>query len=199
MNTGIAAGHNLGWKLAWVARGWAGEELLASYEAERRSVGIRNASASLVPTDQTADADLTEDFGDVYASSVVAPGDDVRTADGLPAAVPGARAPHAWVTHGRRRVSTIDLYDGRLTLVAAGADWRGAVRAVDVPVRLLSAGTDVLDDDRELAARYRLDEAAVLVRPDGHVAARVASPAGLRAAVETALGRTTSSLPVQRR
>ena len=26
MNTAIAAGHNLGWKLAWVARGWAGPE-----------------------------------------------------------------------------------------------------------------------------------------------------------------------------
>ena len=47
MNTGIADGHNLGWKLAWVVRGWAGEALLDSYEAERAGVGRANAQASL--------------------------------------------------------------------------------------------------------------------------------------------------------
>jgi len=36
MNTAIQAAHNLGWKLAWVARGWAAEALLDSYESERR-------------------------------------------------------------------------------------------------------------------------------------------------------------------
>ena len=36
MNTAIHDGHDLGWKLAWVLRGWAGPELLDSYESERR-------------------------------------------------------------------------------------------------------------------------------------------------------------------
>ncbi|HET6939814.1 MAG TPA: FAD-dependent monooxygenase, partial [Nocardioides sp.] len=199
MNTGIADGHNLGWKLAWVARGWAGEELLESYSAERYPVGVRNARASLVPTDQTAEADLTEDFGDVYRSSVVTADQDVRTADGLPAAVPGARAPHAWVTHGRRRVSTIDLYDGRLTLIASDDGWQEAAASVGVPVRLLTVGTDLLDEDGELTSRYRLDGAAVLVRPDGHVAARLTEPADLGPAVDKALGRTTHALTAQHR
>jgi putative polyketide hydroxylase len=35
MNTAIQSAHNLGWKLAWAARGWAGEALLDSYHAER--------------------------------------------------------------------------------------------------------------------------------------------------------------------
>lgn len=39
MNTGIQDAHNLGWKLALVARGLANPALLATYEAERLPVG----------------------------------------------------------------------------------------------------------------------------------------------------------------
>ena len=39
MNTAIAGAHNLGWKMAWVLRGWADDSLLDSYELERRPVG----------------------------------------------------------------------------------------------------------------------------------------------------------------
>ena len=39
MNTGIQDAWNLGWKLALVARGLAGEALLDTYDAERRPVG----------------------------------------------------------------------------------------------------------------------------------------------------------------
>jgi 2-polyprenyl-6-methoxyphenol hydroxylase-like FAD-dependent oxidoreductase len=42
MNTGIGDAVDLGWKLAAVLEGWAGEGLLASYDAERRPVGRRN-------------------------------------------------------------------------------------------------------------------------------------------------------------
>lgn len=42
MNTGVDDAVNLGWKLAAVCRGWADPALLDSYEAERRSIGIRN-------------------------------------------------------------------------------------------------------------------------------------------------------------
>jgi putative polyketide hydroxylase len=47
MNTAIQSAHNLGWKLAWVAHGWAGDALLGSYHAERRPAGERNARRSL--------------------------------------------------------------------------------------------------------------------------------------------------------
>jgi 2-polyprenyl-6-methoxyphenol hydroxylase-like FAD-dependent oxidoreductase len=46
MNTGIADACDLGWKLAAMLHGYAGPELLASYDAERRPVGIRNREAS---------------------------------------------------------------------------------------------------------------------------------------------------------
>jgi 2-polyprenyl-6-methoxyphenol hydroxylase-like FAD-dependent oxidoreductase len=40
LNTGVADVHNLAWKLAWVIKGGAGENLLDTYERERRPVGI---------------------------------------------------------------------------------------------------------------------------------------------------------------
>ena len=46
MNTGVGDAIDLGWKLAGTLQGWGGPGLLASYEAERRSVGERNVGAS---------------------------------------------------------------------------------------------------------------------------------------------------------
>jgi len=43
LNTAIQDAHNLAWKLAAVLRGEASEDLLESYETERRPVGLRNA------------------------------------------------------------------------------------------------------------------------------------------------------------
>jgi 2-polyprenyl-6-methoxyphenol hydroxylase-like FAD-dependent oxidoreductase len=40
-NTGVGDAVNIGWKLAAVLEGWGGEDLLASYEAERRTVAAR--------------------------------------------------------------------------------------------------------------------------------------------------------------
>src|SRR5579862_270264 len=42
MNTGIADAVDVGWKLAAVLSGWGGEKLLASYDRERRPIGVRN-------------------------------------------------------------------------------------------------------------------------------------------------------------
>ena len=42
MNTGIGDAVDLGWKLAAVLQGWGGDGLLASYDAERRPIGVRN-------------------------------------------------------------------------------------------------------------------------------------------------------------
>ncbi len=46
MNTGIGDACDLGWKLAAVLLGFASPALLDSYEAERRSVGLRNRAGS---------------------------------------------------------------------------------------------------------------------------------------------------------
>ncbi len=44
MNTGIGDAVDLGWKLDATIKGWGGPSLLASYEAERRPVGLRNVA-----------------------------------------------------------------------------------------------------------------------------------------------------------
>ncbi|WP_084181687.1 FAD-dependent monooxygenase [Polaromonas glacialis] len=43
-NTSVDDAVNLGWKLAAVVKGWAGEELLDSYEAERKPIAQRNTT-----------------------------------------------------------------------------------------------------------------------------------------------------------
>ena len=42
MNTGIGDAIDLGWKLAAAVQGWGGANLLASYDTERRPIGLRN-------------------------------------------------------------------------------------------------------------------------------------------------------------
>ncbi|HEX8174179.1 MAG TPA: FAD-dependent monooxygenase [Pyrinomonadaceae bacterium] len=48
MNTGIQDAYNLAWKLAFVIKGWAGEELLETYNEER----LQNAKRLLETTDR---------------------------------------------------------------------------------------------------------------------------------------------------
>jgi FAD binding domain len=42
MNSGVGDAVDLGWKLAAVLQDWGGPNLLTSYDAERRPVGLRN-------------------------------------------------------------------------------------------------------------------------------------------------------------
>lgn len=46
MNTGIGDAFDLGWKLAALLKGFGGPKLLASYEHERRHVGLANCAGS---------------------------------------------------------------------------------------------------------------------------------------------------------
>jgi 2-polyprenyl-6-methoxyphenol hydroxylase-like FAD-dependent oxidoreductase len=46
MNTGVGDAVDLAWKLAGTLQGWGGDALLASYDTERRPIGLRNVAAS---------------------------------------------------------------------------------------------------------------------------------------------------------
>jgi 2-polyprenyl-6-methoxyphenol hydroxylase-like FAD-dependent oxidoreductase len=46
MNTGIVDIADLSWKLAATIEGWGGDELLSTYDSERRPVGVRNVRAA---------------------------------------------------------------------------------------------------------------------------------------------------------
>ena len=95
MNTALHDGHDLGWKLAWVLRGWATGGLLDSYEAERRPVAEHNVARSAQP-DGTGAAAADELHADL-----------------------GGRLKHVWVDAG---VSTLDLLGPGLTRFA-GPGW----------------------------------------------------------------------------
>lgn len=60
MNTGIDDAANLAWKLAAVLQGWGGPNLLATYEAERLPIAIRNTGAARM---------LAKSIGDIRVSS----------------------------------------------------------------------------------------------------------------------------------
>jgi putative polyketide hydroxylase len=193
MNTAIHGAHNLAWKLAWVLRGWAGPALLDSYADERRPAGDGAVRFSLrLGPDPDADG-LTRDIGVRYTSDVLGPGG-------------GDRAPHAWLLRGRSRLSTLDLFDGRLTLLTGpdGSRWARAadrIAAAGTPIAAVAVappgGPGLAAADADFARRYRLGaDGAVLVRPDGYLAWRhpggaIDARAVLAAAVDRTLARTT--------
>lgn len=190
MNTALQDGHELGWRLGWAASGLAGDALLASYATEREPVGRANALRTLNEDRDPLDG-LPRDLGGTYRSPVIA-------ANGPPAeaftARPGQRAPHVWLRSGSSRVSTIDLFDGRLTLVTAAPRWARPATALGgvLPLEVSWAGP-------ALQAAYRLGaDSAVLVRPDGVVAwrrdaAHADHATTLVDAIATALGRADTA------
>ena len=52
MNTGIGDAMDLGWKLDAMEQGWGGPALLASYEDERKPIGVRNSVISANNSDK---------------------------------------------------------------------------------------------------------------------------------------------------
>jgi putative polyketide hydroxylase len=150
MNTAIHDAYNLGWKLAWGLRGWSGEGLLDTYEAERRPVGARNAARSAT--------EASRDVGQYLA-------DDL-----------GGRIGHAWVGRASARVSTIDLLGPGLTLLTGpgGAGWRDLAATVETA---LPFDVHVLDAPAADAVGIPR-RGAVLVRPDGQVVAGWPAAAG---------------------
>ena len=151
MNTAVAEGHDLGWKLGWVLRGWAGPELLDSYEAEWRPVGARRTARSAKEGAEPDGAEaLAEDLN--------------------------GRLTHAWMGSGESRVSTLDLLGQGLTLLTgpAGRAWAEAARVTATPCPL-----EVAALDRPAARAVGIGpDGAVLVRPDAKVVARWPVAAG---------------------
>jgi putative polyketide hydroxylase len=142
MNTAIASAHNLAWKLAWVINGWAGPELLDTYETERRPIVEHNITRSIDP-----------------AGSRRQPRDEVHTDL-------AGRIAHHWTACGDgHRVSTLDLIDRRaLTLLTCTDDlaWRAACATINPRVPIIVRALDANCAIRLGIGRH----GATLVRPD---------------------------------
>jgi len=194
MNTGVGDAIDLGWKLAATLAGWGGPQLLASYETERRQIGLRNVRASgaamsgrLTWRAAETRAEMARAFdreqrkvteilgieaGYRYAGSPIVadedgPGPDADSPHYVPTARPGFRLPHVWLDDG---VAVADCIGSGYTVLLLGADppdagsLTRALRATGAPVEELRVTSARA---RELYARD-----LVLVRPDLHVAWR---------------------------
>ncbi|GGT90411.1 FAD-dependent monooxygenase [Streptomyces violascens] len=200
-NTGIADVHNLAWKLAAVLRAEAPAALLDTYEPERRPRGLLVAEQAWLRTEflarygirtpQNAEAlDRQLGTGEImtryrYASAAVhgAPAGD--TVD-LLAGQAGTRVPHLWLDRDGSRLSTLDLCGPGFTLLTGGdaeadAAWADAAKTLPVTVHHirsregdLASGEGVLRDGEGVWPGLvgLPPQGALLVRPDGFVAAR---------------------------
>jgi 2-polyprenyl-6-methoxyphenol hydroxylase-like FAD-dependent oxidoreductase len=196
-NLGYQDAHNLAWKIAAVTGGWAGPALLGSYDEERRPVGTATGLRSLlldgIPPEQLGGVTLCDPRFPIlsyrYRSSVIPAGETGDPGEpGGPfsgsyelSGVPGTRVPHvALRAPGGGTVSTIDLCDGRLVLLAADPGWSSAIglagRELGAPVAgyQLGAGGDYVDSAPAFVQACGTGPyGAILVRPDGFVGWRL--------------------------
>ncbi len=180
LNTGVQDAVNLGWKLAQVVTGTSPDRLLDTYHAERHPVGARvlhNTMAQVVlgRNDDRHQA-LRDSMTDLLAMDEprrhvagMISGLDIHYDLGNGHPLLGRRMPDLDLdtADGPTRVFSL-LHDARPVLLGLGGPggvditpWSHRVRMVDAT----SAGTWELPVLGEVTA-----PAAVLVRPDGHVA-----------------------------
>jgi len=192
LNAGITDAHNLGWKLALVAAGVAPDTLLDSYGTERRPVAdqILTLTHALVhygsmshpvkrrvrdvvvpalgrsPVIQRRAARRISQVYVTYPPGPLARPDGFRGGPGV-----GQRVPDVRIT-GARPATTLHgvLRRGRHVLVAPAAH-TGAVLH-DPALSPYWTDLDVVTGDFSEAQASRGPGLVVLVRPDGHVAAR---------------------------
>jgi 2-polyprenyl-6-methoxyphenol hydroxylase-like FAD-dependent oxidoreductase len=196
MNTGAGDAVDLGWKLAAVINGYGGTELLDSYEAERRPVGLRNMTMSRWHLDVhfqqmrlrdggATPAQVGEFLGaqpgentyeGVYLDYRYA-GSPIVWADGtgeppsdpvryIPSTRPGARPPSVFLAGGDQ---LFDRFGREFTLVDLAGDGRADALLAAADDRGLPVKHLVITERR---VRDLWERDLVLVRPDQHVAWR---------------------------
>lgn len=161
-NLAVADAHNLAWKLVWVLSGRAGPGLLDSYEPERRPVGefVLNQSLAAMRGKSTLDL-VTVQLGLGYPPGL-SPALLSPTPGGDGTGLP-ITDPHDLTPVVGARLPHRWLPDGRSSLDLASIDRFATVPAADDPGEVW------------------------IIRPDGHVGARVPD-ARADAAVATILG-----------
>jgi putative polyketide hydroxylase len=214
-NTGIADAHNLAWKLALVLKKKAHENLLATYGQERQTAAdlavsvstglyayrlphhqqseaiMRSAEEMLMRVRQRPDAPQPTAFSVIYgyryhSAAVSHEHDNDTLFENEPSGRCGTRAPHVWLSHNDKQISTLDLYGSNFVLLAGsnGQHWhevfaKAASRLrVSVDLYRIAQDQPYSDGDGAFLTSYGIsDSGAVLVRPDGFIAWRVQNAA----------------------
>ncbi|MGD1956501.1 MAG: FAD-dependent monooxygenase [Sphingomonadales bacterium] len=141
----------------------------------------RQAAVQEAVNRQAAHFNMTGfDLGVCYQSDAVlddgpAPLPDNPVSQYIPSTTPGTRLPHCWVMYEGNRVSTLDLVcaDGWrvLTFGTVSDSVRASVAALqaqDVPIEAISVALPS-DGSGDIFASGH----ALVIRPDGHIAARI--------------------------
>jgi 3-(3-hydroxy-phenyl)propionate hydroxylase len=180
LQLGVQDAVNLGWKLAQVVRGTSPETLLDTYQAERHPVGARVLRTNMAQTPLTRSDPRLDALRDSVAElldmdeprrrfGAMMSGLDIRYDLGEGHPLAGRRMPDLdLVTAGGPvRVYTL-LHEARPVLLNLGEPGGLDIKPWNERVRLIEAaygGTWELPVVGEVPA-----PAAVLIRPDGHVA-----------------------------
>lgn len=192
-NTGIQDAHNLAWKLAAVIHKQAHPRLLQTYHDERHHVveeTTKYASNLLFSAVNKGISNLNNmdhlavTVGYKYSSTAIieeAPTTTHRMDRLELNGRPGTRAPHMWLKHQDKCISTLDLI-GENFVLFTGEDnslWRTAAQnvsshlGISIDVYGIGSEGDFVEYEGSWETLYDVPpQGAVLIRPDGFVAWR---------------------------
>ena len=150
MNTAVADAFDIGWKLAWVLKGWARPTLLDSYEQERRPLVEHNLVRSADPMGSLRPviSELSVDLA--------------------------GRIAHRWVATTAGPTSTLDLVGNGATMLVGprSTTWDGVIADVRAPLPVSIGRLDVVT----ARALGIAPDGALLLRPDGFPVASWSTP-----------------------
>ncbi|MCL1664539.1 FAD-dependent monooxygenase [Elizabethkingia ursingii] len=191
-STGIQDVHNLVWKLKLVLDNKANKDLLDTYDTERQNVGAfyANLSGELADDNGLVRDKLLLEKGNLliglpdysYNSTAINNKQELPTEfiTGVSyTGVIGTRLPHMWLDN-TKTISTLDWIDYKFILIVNNYSdywiqaWAEVKQELNIDVQLCHfLNSNKADQWMELTTSILSD--AILVRPDGFIAARLSS------------------------